>query len=285
MRWTDDGPSSDLEDRRGEGGGGGFRLGHGLGLGGFIIVGILSLVFKQNLFTLFGGDTTSSAPSAAPAGSQSPAEEKKVHFVSFVLDDVQKYWDGALPRSGHAYRHAKLVLFTDGVRSGCGIGEAAMGPFYCPVDQKVYIDLGFYEELKTRFGAPGDFAQAYVIAHEVGHHVQDLIGVTARVRDEAERDPPRANALSVRTELQADCLAGVWGHSTEQRDLLEKGDVESGLGAAAAVGDDRIQRQAGGRVNPERWTHGSSAQRVAWFKRGLQGGRLEDCDTFAARSP
>src|SRR5262249_31373685 len=160
---------------------------------------------------------------------------------------------------------AKLVLFTDSVRSGCGFGESAMGPFYCPVDEKVYIDLGFYRELKRRFGAPGDFAQAYVIAHELGHHVQKLLGISERVRAPQEARPDRANALSVRLELQADCLAGVWGHSTQQRDILEQGDVDEALAAASAIGDDRIQRGATGTTNPETWTHGSGRQRVAWF--------------------
>jgi hypothetical protein len=168
------------------------------------------------------------------------------------------------------------------VRSGCGYAEAAMGPFYCPPDQKVYIDLGFYRELKSRFGAPGDFAQAYVLAHEIGHHIQHLLGIEQKVRQMQEQRPDQAGQLSVRLELQADCLAGVWGHSTHQRNLLETGDIEEGLGAAAAVGDDRIQQQATGRVNPERWTHGSSAQRAAWFKKGLASGNVDDCNTFTS---
>jgi predicted metalloprotease len=171
------------------------------------------------------------------------------------------------------------------VRSGCGIGETAMGPFYCPVDQKVYIDLGFYRALRDRFGAPGDFAQAYVIAHEIGHHVQHQLGITDQVRATQQSRPGQANALSVRLELQADCLAGIWGHSTQERNLLEQGDVEEGLGAAAAIGDDRIQRQTAGRTNPETWTHGSSRQRVAWFQRGLKSGRIQDCDTFKIALP
>jgi predicted metalloprotease len=211
-----------------------------------------------------------------------PEDERQVQFISFVLDDVQKTWSEAFAQANQAYPHAKLVLFSDVARSGCGFAEGASGPFYCPEDQKVYIDLSFYEELRTRFGAPGEFAQAYVIAHEIGHHVQNLLGVSAKVQQMQARDPSRANELSVRLELQADCLAGVWGYSTEQRDILEQGDVESGLAAAAAVGDDRIQRQAGGRVTPERWTHGSSEQRVEWFRRGLSAGRVDACDTFAS---
>jgi predicted metalloprotease len=285
MRWTDEGESSDLEDQRGQSGGGGFG-GRGLGLGGFVVVALLSVVFRTNLFALLGSSPAPSrAPSRAPSEPRSPQEEKLVHFVSFVLDDVQRFWDRDLVKSGHPYEHAKLVLFTDRVRSGCGFAESAMGPFYCPADRKVYIDLGFYQELKTRFGAPGNFAQAYVIAHEVGHHVQNLLGITGRTAGQEQRAPSRANALSVRVELQADCLAGVWGHSGAQRGLLEAGDLESGLGAAAAVGDDRLQRQATGHVNPESWTHGSSAQRTAWFKRGFERGRVEDCDTFKETTP
>jgi predicted metalloprotease len=177
------------------------------------------------------------------------------------------------------------VLFTDAVRSGCGFAESAMGPFYCPLDRRVYIDLGFYRELRSRYGAPGDFAQAYVIAHELGHHIQNLLGTSDVIQRERERNPAESNRLSVRMELQADCYAGIWAHSTDQRKLLESGDIEEGIGAAAAVGDDRLQKQATGRVNPERWTHGSSAERVAWFKRGLEAGRLGACDTFSGSAP
>jgi predicted metalloprotease len=208
-----------------------------------------------------------------------------VEFVSFVLDDVQRTWGRELPKLGQSYHDAKLVLFTDAIRSGCGSAQAAMGPFYCPVDQKVYIDLGFYHDLKSRFGAPGDFAQAYVIAHEIGHHLQNLLGIAEQVQDAQQRRPEQAGPLSVRLELQADCLAGVWAASTNRRDLLERGDIEEGLGAAAAVGDDRIQRQATGRVSPETWTHGSSAQRVAWFTRGLESGDLQQCDAFSTALP
>ena len=204
-----------------------------------------------------------------------------MRFVSFVIDDVQNTWTREFRELGREYVRAKLVLFTDATRSGCGFAESAMGPFYCPGDAKVYIDLGFYRQLRQRFGAPGDFAQAYVIAHEVGHHVQSLLGTESKMRDAQRRMPRRANELSVRLELQADCYAGVWGHSTEQRKLLEAGDVDEGLAAAAAVGDDRIQRQSGRGVNPETWTHGSSKQRVQWFRRGFETGRVQDCDTFA----
>jgi predicted metalloprotease len=209
------------------------------------------------------------------------AEERTaVQFVSFVLDDVQDQWEQILPRYGDQYRDAKLVLFRDATQSACGVGQSAMGPFYCPIDEKVYLDLGFFDELRRRFRAPGEFAQAYVIAHELGHHVQHILGVDARVREMQERRPSDANELSVRLELQADCFAGVWGNATNQRGLLEGGYVEDALGAAAAIGDDRIQQQTTGRVQPESFTHGSSQDRVKWFRRGLESGNPETCDTF-----
>jgi predicted metalloprotease len=184
---------------------------------------------------------------------------------------------------GNRYARARLVLFTDAVESACGFAQSATGPFYCPPDQRVYIDLGFYRELRDRFGAPGEFAQAYVLAHEIGHHVQTVLGTEGQVRQAQQRNPGAANQLSVRMELQADCYAGVWGHAAAQQGMLEPGDLESGLTAAAAIGDDRIQRMGGGHVAPERFTHGSSAQRVEWFKRGLDTGRPDACDTFNAR--
>jgi predicted metalloprotease len=204
-----------------------------------------------------------------------------VKFVSFVVEDVQRTWEKEFPKLGGTYQRAKLVLFRDETRSGCGFAEATMGPFYCPADQRVYLDLGFFDELRSRFGAPGEFAEAYVIAHEFGHHVQRLLGIEEKVRRTQEERPSMRNELSVRTELQADCLAGVWGHSTGDRNILEKGDVESGLAAAAAVGDDRLQKAATGRVSPESWTHGSSKERTEWFTRGLQTGQVGACDTFA----
>ncbi len=283
MRWTSGGQSEDVEDRRSETGGR-FSRGPRLGLGGILVLLVLSVVFKQNFFTLLGtdpgvgGGTTGSQQ--APA--ESPEEQQLVKFVSFVIDDIQATWTREMQRQGQSYSHAKLVLFTDATRSGCVYAESAMGPFYCPADHKVYVDLGFYRELRTRFGAGGDFAQAYVIAHEVGHHVQSLLGIEARMRQAQERRPDQANALSVRLELQADCLAGIWGHSTSERGILESGDVEEGLGAAAAVGDDRILQQAGRRANPESFTHGSSRLRVEWFRRGFDRGELAACDTFAA---
>jgi predicted metalloprotease len=266
------------------------RVGGGIGLGGAVILLVLSLVFGQNFFALLedGGELTPSpgggAPSAPPRKA-SPAEEQAADFMSFVLDDVQGTWAREFTRMGREYERAKLVLFTDAVRSGCGAAAAAAGPFYCPEDRKVYIDLSFYRDLKDRFGAPGDFAQAYVLAHEIGHHVQHLLGLTDQVRQGQQARPDRAAALSVRLELQADCLAGIWAHSTNERRLLEEGDVEEALGAASAVGDDRIQRQAGGPVSPETWTHGSARQRAGWFRRGLESGRVQDCDTFRTALP
>jgi predicted metalloprotease len=287
MRWNEGGGiSPDIEDRRGQGGGfgfggGGFRL----GCGGIILLAILSLVFRKNFFALLDG--TSAGPPTAdvtrsgPPVSQSAEDQQRVKFVSFVIDDVQRTWEKEFPKVGGTYQHAKLVLFRDATRSGCGFAEAASGPFYCPADQKVYLDLGFFDELRSRFGVSGEFAEAYVIAHEFGHHVQTLLGLDEKVRRAQAERPSMRNELSVRMELQADCLAGVWGHSTSERNILEKGDVESGLAAAAAVGDDRLQRAATGRVNPESWTHGSSRERTEWFTRGLQTGRVDSCDTFA----
>jgi predicted metalloprotease len=283
MKWTPEGESQDIEDRRDEGGsgGGGFQLGgmH-IGIGGALALLVLSLIFKQNFFALLGGGAATPVASR-PNPTRSAGERPLVQFVSFVLDDTQKTWEQALPQqAGKPYRHAKLVLFRDYTRSGCGAAESATGPFYCPEDEKVYIDLGFYDELKQRFGAPGEFAQAYVLAHEVGHHVQKLVGIESKVRRLQEQNPRQQNALSVRMELQADCLAGVWAHSTEQRGLLESGDVESALGAAAAVGDDRLQKMATGHVSPETFTHGSSQQRMDWFRKGLDSGAIAACNTF-----
>jgi uncharacterized protein len=276
VRWNPGGSREDIEDRRDDGGGGGRSFGapH-IGIGGILVLGALSLILRRDLLTPFLGGTD--APVASrPDPARSQAEEPQVDFVTFVLNDVQKTWDQTL----RGYRHTKLVLFRDATESACGAAETATGPFYCPGDEKVYIDLGFYDELKRRFGAPGQFAQAYVLAHEVGHHVQKLLGTEAKVRRLQQSNPGAENQLSVRMELQADCYAGVWGHSTAERNILENGDVESGLGAAAAVGDDRMQRMSGRRVSPERFTHGSAAQRVQWFKTGLQTGTVQACDTF-----
>jgi uncharacterized protein len=281
MRWSPGGRSSNLEDRRG--GGGRFIGGAGgLGAGTIIILIILSLVFKRDMFQVVSDPGVGAGPetAAGPPAETTPAEERLVDFVSFVLDDAQSVWGQVLPQHGAQYRPARLVLFRDAIQSACGLGESATGPFYCPGDEKVYIDLGFYQELQQRFGAPGDFAQAYVLAHEIGHHVQNLLGTEAEVRRARSNRPDLGNELSVRLELQADCYAGIWAYSTAQRDLLERGDVEEGLEAAAAVGDDRIQRMGGGRVAPEAFTHGSSEQRMQWFQRGFKSGQLDDCDTF-----
>jgi predicted metalloprotease len=222
------------------------------------------------------GGTTVSQPD--PVRDQQ--EKPLVDFVTFVLNDTQNTWSQVLPAQGAPYRHAKLVLYRDAYPSACGAAQSATGPFYCPEDEKVYIDLGFYDELKQRFGAPGEFAEAYVLAHEIGHHVQKLLGIEGKVRQAQQQNPQAANQLSVGLELQADCFAGIWGHSTQQRNLLDPGDVDSGLKAAAAVGDDRLQRMSRGTVNPESFTHGSSAQRTEWFQRGFQNGTLAECNTF-----
>jgi uncharacterized protein len=279
MRWTPGHRSSNVEDRRG-GSGRLIRGAGGMGLGTLVLLLILSLVFKRDFFSLVGAGGLDPATETAtgPPAETTPEEEELASFISFVLDDAQSVWQQHL---GTSYRPAKLVLFRDAVQSACGFAESATGPFYCPGDEKAYIDLGFYQELQQRFGAPGDFAQAYVLAHEIGHHVQNLLGTEAEVRRARTMRADQANELSVRLELQADCYAGVWGHSAAQRDKLEPGDVEEGLGAAAAVGDDRLQRMGGGRVVPESFTHGSSEQRQQWFRRGLQSGRPDDCDTFA----
>ena len=280
MKWTPEGESQDIEDRRDEGGGGFQFGGMHIGLGGALILLVLSLLFKQNFFALIGGGGATPV-ATRPNPAKTEAERPLVQFVSFVLDDTQKTWEQIFPQqTGKQYRHAKLVLFRNYTRSGCGAAESATGPFYCPEDEKVYIDLGFYDELKQRFGAPGEFAQAYVLAHEVGHHVQKLVGIEAKVRQMQEQNPRQQNALSVRMELQADCLAGVWAHTTQERGLLESGDVESALGAAAAVGDDRLQKMATGHVSPETFTHGSSQQRTNWFRKGLDNGSIAACNTF-----
>jgi predicted metalloprotease len=284
MRWTPGGQSQDVEDDRdSSGGGGGFQFGgiH-LGIGGTIIVLILSFVFRTNLFALLGGGIPDAGTAVSqPDPARDEAEKPLVQFVSFVLDDVQNTWTQILPQqNGTEYRHAKLVLFRDAIQSGCGGAQSATGPFYCPEDEKVYVDLGFFDELSQRFGAPGQFAQAYVLAHELGHHVQKLLGIEGRVHQLQESDSRQENPLSVKLELQADCFAGVWAHSTQQRGLLEKGDVESALGAASAVGDDRLQKMATGRVNPDSFTHGSSQQRTQWFTAGLDSGTVSACNTF-----
>ena len=277
MLWKDEGRSANLEDRRGFGG----RA--GLGIGGTAVLLILSLVFGRNFFDDVGsGASTVSQSNGSLSPADSAREEPQVRFVSFVLNDAQATWKQILPQYGAKYHDAGLVLFRGATETGCGTGQTAMGPFYCPLDEKVYIDLEFYDELKTKFSAAGDFAQAYVIAHELGHHVQHILGTDAQMRQSAQRDSRRQNELSVKLELQADCYAGVWGHSTQQRNKLQPGDIEEGLNAAASVGDDRIQKRTTGRVSTESFTHGSSAQRSSWFKKGFDAGDPRACDTFGA---
>jgi predicted metalloprotease len=284
MRWTPGGVSGDIEDRRSEGGS---RIrGTHLGIGATLLLVLLSLIFKRDFVSMFTGvqEPAPAVNEASRSAVQDPAEASLVQFVSFVLDDTQKTWDRLLPeQSGVPYRHAKLVLFRDSTDSSCGLAQSATGPFYCPADEKVYIDLGFYDDLTNRFGAPGEFAQAYVLAHEIGHHVQKILGISGKVHALQQGNPSEANPLSVRLELQADCLAGVWGNSTAQRNLIEEKDVEAGIRAAGAVGDDRLQRMARDRVSPESFTHGSSAQRTEWFQRGLSSGNMAQCNTFAGR--
>src|SRR5580698_1475562 len=288
MRWTPGGSSDDVEDRRDEGGGGGMQFGgiH-LGIGGLLIIFVLSLVFHRNFFALLGmGGGASSAvtqgdrPASGANRQLDEAEKPEVQFVTFVLNDTQATWTKILSSEGVQYRHAKLVLFRNSIDSACGMAQSATGPFYCPEDEKVYIDLGFFNELKRRFGAPGEFAQAYVLAHEMGHHVQKLVGIEGKVRRLRQQEPREANPLSVRMELQADCYAGIWAHSTEQRKIVDRSDVSAAMRAAAAVGDDRLQRMGQGYVNPESFTHGTSAERVQWFRRGLDTGQISACDTF-----
>lgn len=276
MRWTPGGRSPNLEDRRSAGGG----MGRGLGIGGTVVVLALSLIFGRNLFTDLGVEPSLEAANAPMTAADSAAQEEQVQFVSFVLDDVQKTWANVLPKYGASFHPARLVLFRNSIDSGCGPAQSVMGPFYCPLDERVYLDLGFFDELKKRFGASGDFAEAYVLAHELGHHIQHLTGTDARVRQAEESNPSAANELSVRLELQADCYAGVWAHSTDQRQMLQQGDVDEALGAASAVGDDRIQQQTTGRINVDSFTHGSAAQRSQSFKRGLESGDPRNCNTL-----
>jgi predicted metalloprotease len=282
MRWDQDHESPDLIDRRGEGGAGP-NVGGLLWLipwllrtpfGWVVLLVVLGVAIFQGVRRgLYSGN-------AQNPGGGSNVTDPQAHFVAFVLDDVQSSWESQLARRGSPYRHAKLVLFADSTRTACGYGDAATGPFYCPNDERVYIDLGFYRELEGRLGARGDFAKAYVVAHEIGHHVQKLLGTS----DKAGTHDEGATGGSVRLELQADCYAGIWAHSTQQRNILESGDIQSALGAAAAIGDDRLQRRETGLVRPDSFTHGTSAQRVRWFTRGYETGSIQACDTFAARA-
>jgi hypothetical protein len=295
MRWDPGHDSPDVIDRRGEGGGGG-----GIGMGalallplllrskvGWVILGLILVVsvfggFFKGMIPGLGGDESRTNQQGQTA--QVKGNDEMVSFVGFVLDDAQSTMRQKLSERGVAYRNAKLVLFTDATQTSCGAGRAATGPFYCPADERVYIDLGFFKELDRQFGAPGDFAQAYVIAHEIGHHVQHILGTSDRVHNARRSEQQGAEGLSVRLELQADCYAGIWGRSAEGKKLLDVGDLDEALRAAAAIGDDRLQKQASGRVSPEKWTHGSSAMRARWFKKGFESGDMAACDTFSASS-
>lgn len=287
MRWSAGGRGN-IEDRRGASGG---RGGGGmipLGIGGFIIVALLSMFTGVDFFSMLGGGSSGSpAPTSVGTTGKvnaSPSEERMVDMVDAVAGDAQATWQRLL---GNRYQATKVVLFRDAIQSACGYAGSATGPFYCPGDRKVYLDLGFFDELDRRFGAPGDFAQAYVLAHEIGHHVQTITGTESQVRQAQRSDPRSGNAMSVRLELQADCYAGIWGHDAAKSGRaaqggveLEPGDIEEGLRAAAAIGDDRMQKMGTGRVQPEKFTHGSSQQRMEWFKRGLDTGDPRACDTF-----
>jgi uncharacterized protein len=283
MKWTP-GNRGNIEDRRAQSGVG-MRAG-GLGIGGLLIVLLLSWVTGVDFLGLVsepGGPPTETVGTPGRVNA-SPEEERLVDFVDAVVDDAQTTWQELL---GARYQETRTVLFRDAIQSACGFAQSATGPFYCPGDRRVYLDLGFFDELARRFGAPGDFAQAYVLAHELGHHVQTVLGIESQVRQRQSVRPTEQNALSVRMELQADCFAGVWGHyagrsgrAAQGRVELETGDVEDGLNAAAAIGDDRLQRMSTGRVAPDSFTHGSSEQRVTWFRRGLETGDVQACDTF-----
>ncbi len=289
MKWEGNRQSDNVEDRRSSGGSGSGRMigGRGIGIGTIVIALVGGWVFGVNPLTILGlltGGSEQVAQQQTPAG-QPPADDRLARFVSTVLADTEDVWKDVFAKGGAQYQVPRLVLFRGTTPTAWGTGQAAMGPFYCPGDQKVYIDLDFYETLRSRLGAPGDFAQAYVVAHEVGHHVQNLLGITQKM----EQARPRAsqaeyNALSVRLELQADCLAGLWAHHAQNaRQVLEGGDIDEAMNAAARIGDDALQRAGGGAAVPESFSHGTSAQRQRWFNIGLQGGTIKGCDTFSAR--
>jgi predicted metalloprotease len=276
MKWQGRTGSANVEDRRG------MRMGLPLGggIGGIVLLLLYSALTGTNPIDIIN----SGAPTEEAAPTGAPANDEQAQFISVVLKSTEDVWSKVFSERGARYEPPVLVLFSGATQSACGVGQSAMGPFYCPRDRKVYLDLSFFQELADRFGAPGDFARAYVVAHEVGHHVQTLTGLSDQVANAREQEGRAgSNALSVRQELQADCYAGVWGRYAAQDNLLEPGDAEEGLRAAAAIGDDRLQRESQGRVAPESFTHGSSAQRVEWLKRGLESGRLESCDTFSER--
>ena len=293
MKWEGNRESDNVEDDRGGGGGGGgggFGLGgRSIGIGSVAIAVVAGWIFGINPLTILGlmGGGSAPAPQVQQhqPGPKPPPDDKLARFVSVVLADTEDVWRDLFKQAGQTYRDPKLVLFRGSQPTACGTGQSAMGPFYCPGDQKVYIDLSFYETMRTRLGSPGDFAQAYVIAHEVGHHVQDLLGITDKVDAMRGRvSEAQQNAVSVRLELQADCFAGVWAnHANQARQILEQGDIEEALNAAAQIGDDTLQRKASGTIQPETFTHGTSAQRVHWFKQGFQSGSVPQCNTFEAR--
>jgi predicted metalloprotease len=281
MDWTPGGSSDDVEDRR-AGGGGGFG-GGGLGIVGFILLVVISLVTGRNYIGSYLSGGNAGAPSSQTSGQplqESAQEHRSVELVTFVLSDVQKTWTEILAADGIQYRHAHLVLFRGYTPSACGSARSATGPFYCPGDEKVYIDLGFWDDLARIGGSTADFAQSYVIAHELGHHIQNILGTEQKVRRLSAQEPSERNHLSVAVELQADCFAGVWAHDAEQRNIVHASDIQAGLSAAAAVGDDHLQKMERGSVSPESFTHGSSAQRVHWFSEGMQQGTIAACNTF-----
>ncbi|WPC65580.1 neutral zinc metallopeptidase [Rhodoferax ferrireducens] len=294
MKWEGNRESDNVEDRRNEGGsgfGGGLLGGRSIGIGTVVVALLAGWIFGINPLTVLsllsggGGSPSAQVQQQTPA-QKPPADDRMAAFVSTVLADTEDVWKDVFAKSGGTYQEPRLVLFRGATQTACGQGQAAMGPFYCPGDQRVYIDLGFYETLKNRLGAPGDFAQAYVIAHEVGHHVQNLLGISARMDQMRGRvSTANYNILSVKLELQADCFAGVWAnHAQSARQILEQGDVEEAMNAAAKIGDDALQRSGGGAVVPESFTHGTSAQRQRWFDAGLKNGSIQACDTFSARS-
>lgn len=280
MRWQDGRRSKNIEDRRGSRG---QRTAAGSGLGLLAIV-LLGLIFGFNPLSLFQGGTPSQPAVSGQSSPRSEVEEQLADFVSVVLADTEDTWSQLFQSAGTRYPPPTLVMFSGMTQSACGNAQASLGPFYCPADQKLYIDLQFYQDLKTRYGAPGDFAQAYVIAHEVGHHVQTVLGISQQISQAQQRaSKVQANQLQVRMELQADCFAGIWAyHADRARNILERGDIAEGLNAAAAIGDDRMQHRSKGYIVPETFTHGSSEQRVRWFKRGLESGAMQQCDTFNA---
>lgn len=276
--------SRNVEDRRGQGRGVGGRA--GIGLGG-ILLALVAMYFGIDPSVVLDGAQLAQPPANSTPAPRPAAENELARFSSMVLADTEDTWGELFAAGGQRYQQPVLVLYTGSTSSACGVGQAQMGPFYCPADRKLYLDLSFFDELRQRFRAPGEFAQAYVIAHEVGHHVQNLLGISGQVQQRRQRLPKReGNQLSVRLELQADCFAGVWAHHADRsRQILETGDVEAALRAASAIGDDRIQQQSQGRVVPDSFTHGSAEQRMRWFRRGLEQGRLDQCDTFAVAQP